>query len=185
MSENHGTFVAVFVALLAFVGAIFGTVLGGFFGHWQSRSEMVYQDYRTVLDKRVELIEATSVVFNKAALAALLDSSIHLRSRIADPSAAFGDAAANTSGTLIPDPDVDLEKRCRDMFGSNIDLIALNTEYASTMQLNALFFGPETRQALRDLISAGDWWEVDDSLHTAVMRAMFDEIRLGMEYFDR
>jgi len=64
-------------------------------------------------------------------------------------------------------------------------LMALNSEFAATLALDAIYFGPQTKQAVSAMLQAQDrWWEADEALRRNLVAALSSELMYNLETSD-
>jgi hypothetical protein len=61
-------------------------------------------------------------------------------------------------------------------------LMALNSEFAATLALDTIYFGPQTKQAVNAVLQTKDrWWDADESLRRALVAALSAELTYNLE----
>ena len=162
--------IALIVAVVSLVASISGTMVGSYFSRSQWEAQSVLEQRRTILDQRVHLIERLSVLMNSVQRPAALLRLIELEaSRAQALAACLTDELAKKT---VP-------KFCNEkqdpfaILPAHQEMVKLNSDYASMMQLAAIYFGSKTRQAILDLPQNVQWWEQKPN---AVLRAMQDEL---------
>lgn len=150
---------AVGTALLAFGGAAAGTYISFRFEEQKWRRTTTYDAARALYGKRMELIERTTRAFNQADSAAILDTYV----------AAQRKEAATAETSLRADI-------LRSVLEADLKRQDLTNEYATTLTLNAVYFGPKTRKAVVPAMVQGEWWRVTPEKQHALLQAMYDEL---------
>jgi hypothetical protein len=64
-------------------------------------------------------------------------------------------------------------------------LMALNSEFAATLALDAIYFGPQTKQAVAAVLQTKDrWWDADETLRRNLVTALSTELMYNLETSD-
>jgi len=64
-------------------------------------------------------------------------------------------------------------------------LMELNSEFAATLALDAIYFGPQTKQAVSAMLQAQDrWWDADEALRRNLVTALSAELTYNLETSD-
>ena len=160
---SYKLLLALVVAVLSFLGAAGGTIVGSFYGEAQWRREALLAYDQTILNKRVELVDRTARIINRRNSVKRLD--VYIQNLV-------------TMATLKPESgsgDAELKK----VVDAALSRDDLNVELATILSLDALYFGPKTDKAIANLSKAGpDFWAADESLFQALLNA------LAQEFFD-
>ena len=63
-----------------------------------------------------------------------------------------------------------------------IKLDELTTEYAAVLSLDAVYFGPKTKQAIVELVKYDpEWWNAPDEPRKALVNALVEEYNEGVK----
>lgn len=145
--------IAIGATLLSFLGALLGVYVGSRLeqSNWESRFAL--EQKRTILEKRVALLERTVVLFNKAPIIVGLRASLDAEKQL---------VRSSSKGRIER-----VEMMAKEIHN-------LNSEYASTMTLNSIYFGEATKKAIKAL--GADPWSVDSRLNQALIDAMGREL---------
>jgi hypothetical protein len=163
-------YLACFVAVLSFAGAAAGTFVAAQFDQskWQRETRFVMK--KEILGKRMELVERTMKAIHQlqvldlyysAGAFALLEGEELVRSnKQASPSL---DAALTTAA------------RVKDA----------QSELATVITLDAIYFGPKTKEAAATLENSlkrsETWWKVSPAKTQALLNAVTEELQLGLD----
>jgi hypothetical protein len=61
-------------------------------------------------------------------------------------------------------------------------LMTLNSDFAATLALDAIYFGPQTKQAVSAMTQAKDrWWDADETLRKNLVAALSAELMYNLE----
>lgn len=173
--------VALIAAMLAFVGAIGGTLLTGFYQGRQWKQSAKHEMQKLILQKRIEIIERTSKILNKSGVAEMLSGELDLRRKELElgkevAAAALGSKSARTAvDKMNPDSVFGKFKEAR------LTLLEFHSEFAATLQLAKLFFGPSTNKAIDNMTKDPNWWQAKPDTKSALLQAMNSELTYGIE----
>lgn len=168
--------IAIFAAILAFFGAVAGTLLTGSIQKHQWEREINYRERQEILGKRLDLLGKTSLLLNKSSYAEMLNKEIEYWQKVVDLNkAAILLSAKNSDGS--DSSYIVKSKEILDGFRqARTKLIMLTSEYSSTIQLNAIYFGSKTRNAIKAIESNKNWWEAKKDTKEALLEAMYEEL---------
>lgn len=170
MAMQEESKIALIVAVVSLVTTIAGTMLGSYFTRSQWEAQSTLEQRRTILDQRVRLIERLSVLMNSTQRPAILKKLFEAEASIAQAHVAC------VKDELAKKP---VPKFCDEkqdplaLLPAQQEMVKLNADYASTLQLATIYFGQKTRQAILDLPQNVQWWEQKPN---AVLKAMQDEL---------
>lgn len=172
--------ITIFTAFLAFFGALIGTFLGNYYDKNQWKREVDYSERKSILDKRIDLIDKTTRILNRTEYAKVLLAQIEYWSNENDSGRVR--ALANVQRDKDKKPLLPYKDKSKEVLlgisKSKTALIELNSDFASLMQLNALYFGTETREAVKELITDGKWWNIDKEEGELLLKAMHSELQI-------
>lgn len=162
--------IALIVASVTLATSLAGTMLGSYFSRnlWEAQSTL--EQRRMIFDQRVRLIERLSVLMNSLQRPVVLQRLLEVEA--AKAVLLLECSTSKTANKYKP-------KECSEKLEPfaalpvHQEMVKLNSDYASTLQLAAIYFGPKTRQAISDLPTNKQWWEQQPN---AVLRAMQEEL---------
>lgn len=165
--------IALIVAVVSLTTTITGTWLGGKLTQWQWERQSIVEQKRALIEQRMKLIERASVIINSSARAQLLQQRLEIERdqallKLNCPDRSMG----RKNFSEVCDHEINMNTSQE----VHLEQTKLNTEYASTFQLAALYFGPKTKKALLSLPVKTAWYEIDESSLREVLRAMVDEV---------
>jgi hypothetical protein len=163
---------AIVVALLSFLGSLGGTYWAARLQREDRETERLFEQRRATLEKQINLIERTVTIINRGGAIGAL--------RAAQTGAVIGGIAR--AGTV----DENLAQMARafeKLSGPQKELAELESECAVVLSLDALFFGPRTRDAIKVLAPNGSCWSSDGKLQQNLLEAMNGELG-GFPYAD-
>ncbi len=162
--------IALIVAVVSLVTTIAGTMLGSYFTRSQWEAQSSLEQRRAIIDQRIHLIERLSVLMNSTQRPAILQKLFDAEASIAQAHlACITDELAKKPVPKFCDEKQDPLA----VLPAHQEMVKLNADYASTLQLAAIYFGQKTRQAISDLPKNVQWWEQKPN---AVLMAMQDEL---------
>lgn len=168
MSEESRT--AIIIAVITLFSSLTGTVLGGKFNEWQAERQGLFDQKRAILEHRMKLFESFSVIINSASKALALQRRLDI-----DRDISLQCSAPPKKGGISPE-------LCKQKLSIDSSLsmhqeqVKLSAEFFSTLQMAALYFGPNTKKAISAVPSNPQWWAVDESIFINVLTAMSDEL---------
>lgn len=161
-------YLAVGTAFLSFLGAVLGVYLSSLFdqSNWERRFEL--EQRRVILEKRASLIERTVVLFNKSPTILGLRGSLEGNKQLAF--LATTDLANSTGKSIDLSGDrlARIEATAKEIHG-------LNAEFSAVMSMDAIYFGPETQRAVKDIMK-DDPWVAPEAKQQALVDAMGKEL---------
>ncbi|BEO42323.1 hypothetical protein SMQE13_16740 [Serratia marcescens] len=160
-------------ALMAFLGALSGSYLTSYFEQKNWEERFVLEQKKKVLEKRIELIESTVRVFNRAATVEGLRGTLQ-----AEKDYVLLKVQCSTGSASLS-----LSKACKDIDrhgGENIERVAkeihaLNADFSAIMSLDKIYFGAKTQKAV-DSLMQGDPWLSSEDKKQALLSAMANEM---------
>lgn len=155
-------FVPLLAAVLAFFGALGGSLVSGLFQLNLWGNQIAYEKKKAVLEQRVKLMEKLSRLANSAGQMRTHNDYLVLQANLAQIYASC--QAKKERGCIKPD-------ETKAVVETNIKRAELNAEYSSTLQLIKIYFSPSIQPALSELASRKDWWAPDVELK---FRALID-----------
>lgn len=165
--------IAIGTTFLSFIGALLGVYVGSQLdqGNWEKRAH--FEQQKTFVDRRVAIMERTSVSFSKAPIMA----GLRMSAKLDEVSASLNVACARLS--LKGGQNSRACKYSTPIGTSHIEATAkeaftLNAEFSSTLVVAAIYFGPETRSAIKAL--EPDPWIAGSEKYQRLMDAMGREI---------
>jgi hypothetical protein len=173
----------IFVAVIALVGVLVGALLSELFQnrHWEQ--EKAFQKTQAILNKRIELIERTLVVFNKGANEGnllrddyrLIDTMMQINLRL--EMMQVKSKAGKSSPKIVNSESDELYKRALENRKSQI---AIANDVAIVMSLDRFYFGPQTSKIIDTLIKHNPIWEADSALKVRFLDVMNQELSYGL-----
>lgn len=165
--------ITVIAALLSFIGALLGVYLGSHLeqSNWESRFQL--EQKKTIVERRVSVMERVASSFNKAPFVAGLRATVK-----------YEQASASLVATCVK---LSLKSKtttpaCKD--AKNMDtthiesiakeIVSVNTDLNTSLMLAAVYFGPETKAAIKGL--GADPWVAESSAYQHLMDAMGKEL---------
>lgn len=168
--------IALLSAVLAFVGAIGGTVLTGLYQtrEWERNSR--YEMERMILERRMNVMEKTCKLLNQAPVIDLWETEYDVREKNAQLAAEFADAQLRHR-TSAKQP-IDSEANFVKAMALRQKMLQLNAENLATLQLARMLFGPKTEKACAALVKDRHWYKGDEKEQEkdALLDAMADEM---------
>ena len=169
--------VSIGTALLAFIGAILGAALSGYFQEdlWEKQAD--YEERRLILVERIEILERVSTIINKAPVMRSIQGYGELQVKLYQLNLDCGGPSRNEAadGQGCPRKEGLIEHV--KYMNSRAEL---NAEFAAALQLAAVYFGPETIKAVEEYAEIRVWWEAEDRYARNLLRAM----QVELQYFD-
>lgn len=170
MAIKQESKIALIVAVVTFITSLAATSLGGYFTYnlWEAQSTLEQQ--RAIFNQRIHLIERLSVLMNSTQRPAILQKLFDAQATLAQG------YVECIKAELAKQPVPRLCHEKQDPFSilsAQQEMVRLNADYGSTLQLAMIYFGPKTRQAISDLPQNTPWWEQQPN---AVLKAMHDEL---------
>jgi len=159
--------IPLITAIMAFAGSILGAYLVAELdqSNWEERFKV--EQRKTIIDKRIELIERTSFMFSKSSLMEALEANIQGAIDIINIERECL-ASGASADTCIEDKDNNLAERL------GKERYAINSELLSTLTLSSIYFGPKTKEALRIIIKAP--WKSSAQDRQVLINAMGNEL---------
>ncbi len=173
MTNKLSIWVSVGTAVLAFIGALTGTFISGSMQEhlWERQSS--YEERGLILNQRVSLIERMSIMINKGPIMEALQDYATLQADLAKLNVGCiksdGKGGLDQRECFPHDPPLESTKFINGR-------AELNAEFASTMQLASIYFGPKTKEAIVQYIATPEWWKAESKLSKAVLSAMHEEL---------
>jgi hypothetical protein len=158
MNTRTNIRVVVGTALLAFLGALLGTFLSGYMQESLWKKKTTYEERRLILNERIKLIDRFSKIINMRPKVRTLQEFTELQADIAKLNASC--IKKGKTGGLDKKECFPQENIIEVMKLTN-ERAELNAEFASTMQLVVVHFGPKTLKAAESYSKIGAWWEAD------------------------
>lgn len=162
MSEANSKSTTIVGAIIALIGVISGSLITGFMSKNLWENQIVYEQKKQVLDQRIKLIEKVSKLANLAPQMRNLQNYVQLQSSL------LNTPEVKRFGIKVDEPSKVLEianKRAE-----------LNAEFASTLQLVALYFGPKSKASAQKLSTQQPWWEIGEPSFRELINAMNEEL---------
>ena len=162
-------FLAALAALFAFVGGAGGSAVASMFEKTSWQRETEHAAKQELLAERIDLLERTVLSMNRIGYLGMYKAE--------------GDYLLATS-TLEIIADGEATPDFSDLVNGVVVLTEMEAEVTAVLTLNALYFGPKTRTAVKDLEEAMNetehWWEVDEQSKKDLYAAMLDELSIGI-----
>lgn len=174
MEGRLNIWVSIGTALLAFIGALLGTALSGYFQEDLWEKQASYEEKRLILGERIELIDRVSKIINKAPIMRSIQSYGELQAEIAQLNLDCERAFQN--GT-VDDPNCMPQERLIENVKYMNGRAELNAEFAAALQLATVYFGPQTIKAAEEYAGVGAWWEAEHRYARNLLQAMQDELQ--------
>lgn len=158
-------YLALFVALLSFIGAASGTWVASYFDDVKWKKETSFIIKKEILTKRTELLERTIKSINRLQILDIYNSTSHYSLIEAESLIRSGKVAAVSLG-----PVADSVVKVKDA----------QAELSVIMTLDALYFGPKTKNAVselkKSLESTDLWWHVESAKTQNLIDAIAQEL---------
>ena len=159
---------AVLVAALSFGGSTLGSYLSDTRASAQWEREFTAEWRQQILQKRIDIIERTVLAINNRDSVDQIMSMIRLMS------------AELTRAILDERPDAEITVSAEDLLPGLEQRLRVNEmsrEFSAAMSLCAVYFGPETRNAIASLTDGPDeWWEQEESEFQNLSDALWSEL---------
>jgi hypothetical protein len=148
-------------ALLAFIGAVGGNLVTSRLERTQWERQTGYKYQQGVFETRLELIERTAELTNKADIARIYD--VGTQNALLDAKASIGE----------PDK---VDQATEEVADYSVKREELDADLAAVLSLDRVYFGPKTNEAITRLTDDKDspWWEADASEFLDLLAAMRD-----------
>lgn len=156
---SNRSLAAIGAALLALAGAAAGSYVTYRFDEMKWSRDIRYSIRKARYDTRMQLIERTVRAMNDAEVAAVMSKTIDARMK----------------GLQIGDRDT-LKTFISEIQSAVLKQHEIGTEYATVLTLDALYFGPKTKEAVLKLKQNNPWWTSPPADREALVDAMFHEV---------
>lgn len=173
----------IFTAILGFLGAFIGSIVSPVLtanyeeNIWLRQSVMVQKS--KIFEKRVGIIERASKVLNSKSKAKDYRETLKFYAKQAEESSTCFKQVEEYSNF----------SNCSDIFkikdaSETLQAMSdLDSEYAATIQLAAIYFGEKTKAVCDSLASNPKWWLEDEKLTRRLLAAMNEELQTyNIEY---
>ncbi|MFN7984145.1 MAG: hypothetical protein U0Q11_20045 [Vicinamibacterales bacterium] len=168
-SLRHDILLVLATGLLSLVGVGLGTFLTARYQASRWELETTHSEKLEVLRKRMELLERTVHVFSQIGIAESYSASGQF-------------ALAETQSSLLKHQPAQDSMEAASSNASRI--VELQSELASALTLDLVYFGPKTTDAIASLRVALDqsspWWKIDRAKTQAVLDAIAVELKYGL-----
>lgn len=172
MKKFTTTWLPLITAILAFIGALLGTYMAGSFSEKLWERQAHHAQLKKIMEQRVELIERVSRIGNLGPKMESLQGFAELQAQLAVLYAECRETVKEGENDPYCFPPSDVIEVTK----LNNERADLNAEFSSTMQLVALYFGPESRKAVEEYSSTRVWWKADPQYLRTLLSSMQDEI---------
>jgi hypothetical protein len=142
-------FIPLLTAVLAFIGALGGSVVSGIYQKSIWEAQVTYEKKKAILEQRVKLLEKLSRLANAASQMKTHNDYLILQAGLAQDYVKC--EKENQKNCFKPDDPKTVSE-------INIKRAELNSEFSSTLQLFKVYFSPAVQPALNDLATQKDWW---------------------------
>jgi len=170
---------AIIVAVLSFGGASAGTLISGRLEIEKWRRETKYNSAQAIFNKRIDLIDRTVRIFNKAIAVKAVNTDLQSTLKLATA------RSLESLGSKKPTyKNAEFRSDMDHIIQSRSQLSDSIAEFSSLTSLDSLFFGPKTVTAIGELRKSykeDDWWNADHTAMQAVLNAMGEELKLNIE----
>lgn len=170
--------IALFTAFLALGGSLTGVWLGAHFTRSTWVSQARFDEKKSILDKRIQLIERTAVLIRKSAIASRLRDSRTVKVKLAEVENIDVHRRSVKSGRLASV--TDLRTMMAEIDQLDRELGDLDAEFETVMILDDFFFGPETGKVVDAIRSSTPWWESLPRHGTSLIDALRREMPYGI-----
>lgn len=162
---------ASLAGVLAFAGAIAGSVLvnGAQRALWEE--EFAYDSEQRIVDKRIELIEKTVLLMSQSY--AVQETE---KDNIKDALSAVAKIATDPTSIVGL-----IKKNFREQTVAKCKAIDSRTQYTNILKLDRIFFGRKTRRAIDALLKVRPWWDATPKQRETLIDAMYSEFLEGFE----
>jgi hypothetical protein len=161
-------FIPIATALFAFYGIKLGAEVAARSNQQLWAIERHAQTNEKFYDIRISLFERANKILYKSELINAIESKANLNF----------DLSKIKPETL--EEARDSVKLLKDAFDEKISLNEYASEFGTVMQLSAVFFGPKTQAAIKELTKYEKWWAADTKEIHAVIEAMKAEMTYGL-----
>lgn len=165
-ASKTNLFVALFTAILAFIGALGGSYLSGY----QAKSLWIHQinfeEKKQILEQRIKLIERVSRLANSAPQMKSFQGYVDLQSRLSQE---YYSKNIPEQTTYKPDS----VSKALEIGNKRSEL---NAEFASTLQLVDIYFGPVSQVSVEKLAKLQPWWELGEPGFRELINSMRSEV---------
>lgn len=155
-------------AILAFVGAVAGSYVSADKAEdlWEKQERTV--QLKSILNKRVELLERVSKVSNLTKKYAIYQSYSELQAQLAKDY--VNCIKLGESNCVAPN-------NAKEVTEISLRRADLNAEFASTIQMVSLYYYCDAKQVANELGLKGNWWhEENEQLFRTLITAMLNEV---------
>jgi len=169
---------ALIVAALSFAGSALGSVISSRYEASKWERETNYSSRKSIIEKRLDLLDRTVRIFNKADAAQFLQ--LHGESLLQLNKADLEYAISKHR----PGNDAEFRNSLDRLLADRLQLSDMNVELGSVLTLDALYFGSRTRDmigAIKQKEANGKWWELDGKSRTDLFDAMYQEMSVGFD----
>lgn len=168
---KHESKIVLITALLAFLGAAGGTYITSYFNTTFWEKKMRYEESRSILNKRLELLEKTVGAINNIQYAKDLSTQLSIVPE---------SLKIEKMKILNNIKSEELEKITNKFFNNREKLIYERTNYATIMSMNGLFFGKKTLKVIDTITTIPNPWDVNITLHNKLLSTMREELYVGL-----
>lgn len=165
--KTGNVLLAIFTAILAFMGALGGSFLTGYLNKNLWERQNVYEQKKQIFDQRIKLIERISRIVN------LSPQMLHYQSYVQLQSSLMNEYIACTKKPSRACNKPDDPKTVLEISNKQTDL---NAEFSSAVQLVSMYFGEKTKVAATELSQKHPWWEIGEPSFRQLLRTMNDEL---------
>ena len=161
-------YLALIVSALSFFGGAAGTIVSSRFDESKWRRETRFSVQKYLFAKRMELLERTIKAFNEL-------QTLDYYHSVGKYSFIEGEGQIRAGKSAAAAIDAATAPLIR--------VKQAQTELSVVMTLDAIYFGPKTQAAVRELVKALEraetWWKVEDAKKQALLDATAAELLYG------
>lgn len=169
---------AKFTSLVALAGVIIGVSITAYFTNSMNNELLTRQDIikqrDSIFQKRVELIERTSTIFNSRHIITNINEELEIHSIMAKQASECAKNPQSYGSTVIGCMEL---INTQEAFEKQQIKNKIIVEFGAVLQMNAVYFGTETEKLSIELSKNPEWWQAKDTVFTNYISAMRNELQ--------
>ncbi len=176
--------VALFTSLLAFIGAIVGTLISGSIQQSQWKTNVRFEYQKAILQKRIDLIDKASAILNRTDSAKWYEIEMELHKEELGYKVKGAALQQGKPQSITQDTVSDKRDNFAGFKEAQLSLVTFNSEFAATMTMVRLYFGPRTRNAVDSLmkeLKEANKWEFKPATGLKILEEMTNELDYGLD----